>query len=93
MNDLMILSSEMDRFESENGLTQTAKRASSDRYDWDMMWVQVCKLIHDNGVPGTQSELVNEITDIFIRRNADAPDESTIRRRIGPLWRELRSPD
>ena len=49
--------------------------------------------IHENGLPGSMTELVGEMQDWFVRHSADgeAPDESTIRKRISPIWHRLRA--
>jgi hypothetical protein len=64
-------------------------------YDWDAMRVQVLQRVHEQGLPETQREFVNEIQEWFIRRSpdGDAPDERTIRRRLTPAWRTLRAED
>lgn len=50
----------------------------------------IVRLFRD-GLPETQSELVGEMQEWFAATAADGemPDESTIRRRISPIWREL----
>ncbi len=46
--------------------------------------------IYDHGVPATQAELVRDMLAWFEARDVEhAPDESTIRRKIRPVWREL----
>ena len=47
---------------------------------------------HQNGVPATQSALIALVQEWFVQnsRKGEVPDESTIRKRLAPLWRKLR---
>jgi hypothetical protein len=47
---------------------------------------------HLNGVPATQSALIALVQEWFVQnsRKGEVPDESTIRKRLAPLWRKLR---
>lgn len=88
--DLLIAASEVDAFERECDLLRRPREVSS-KYNWDEMYVAVCRRIFERGLPESQKEFVREMQEWFIRRSddGDAPDESTIRRKINPLWREL----
>lgn len=91
--DLRLRAADVERFEDEHDLLQRGRgRGGKDRYDWDGMYVAVCKRIHESGLPETQAEFVAEMQEWFMRRlpTGDAPDERTIRRRLTPVWRELR---
>jgi hypothetical protein len=44
-----------------------------------------------NGLPKTQGELVHEMLDWFQERHGEpSPDESTVRRKVAMVWRELK---
>lgn len=92
--DLMIMGSEVVRFEEECDLfrRQPGGAGPASRYDWDAFYLAVIMRLHNNGLPETQGELVGELQDWFITnsRDGDAPDESTIRKRLNPIWRALR---
>jgi hypothetical protein len=61
------------------------------RYDWDTFFGALARRIHDNGLPSTQAELVREMLAWFQTRPEEhAPDESTVRRKIAVVWRELK---
>jgi hypothetical protein len=61
------------------------------RYDWDTFFVAIARRIYDNGLPKTQGELVREMLDWFQARHEDhTPDESTVRRKVAMVWRELK---
>lgn len=101
--DLVVMADEMIRFEEEHSIYRRRSApsvavpvtASQSKYDWDAMWVHVLQRVHEQGLPETQREFVNEIQDWFIRRSTDgdAPDERSIRRRLTPAWRTLRADD
>jgi hypothetical protein len=92
--DLVILKSEMRRFESEHDIfrTQHAGQGPERRYDWDGFFTALIKRVHFQGLPEKQADLVEEMADWFARRSetGDVPDISTIRKRITPVWRVLR---
>ncbi|WBU59621.1 hypothetical protein [Paracoccus albus] len=48
--------------------------------------------LHEDGLPATQGEWVAEVQDWFAKTSPgrEIPDESTIRRRLTPIWRALR---
>lgn len=93
--DIMIKADEVERFEDDHGLSKRQRGGSAARWDWEAFWLQVTCRIHNHGLPETQRELVLEMVDWFSRRSdkGDAPDESTIRRKIAQLWKELRDRD
>lgn len=91
--DLVICRAEIERFERAQDLVQQPdiplRRGAPSRFDWDGFWVEVCRIIHNDGLPNTQNELVGRMAEWFeVRRNA-APDESTIKKKLKPLWQEL----
>lgn len=60
------------------------------RYDRDGFYGALTRRIQDHRIPATQAELVREMLDWFGQRTGiDAPDESTVRRKITTVWREL----
>ncbi|MGC9457830.1 MAG: hypothetical protein ACP5DC_09960 [Halothiobacillaceae bacterium] len=91
--DIMLPGDEVRRWEDQYDLLpRTRACLSSTRYDWDEFYVAVIKRVHEQGLPNTQTEFVQEFIDWFVRRSedGDAPDERTVRRRITPIWRALR---
>jgi hypothetical protein len=60
------------------------------RYEWDAFYAAIARRVHEHGIPKTQAELIREMLDWFEQRgNEQAPDESTVRRKIAVVWREL----
>ena len=64
---------------------------SEPRYDWDGMFVEMVRIIHEQGMPQKQADFVSLIIDWFhnASETGDIPDESTIRKRVVPVWRRL----
>ncbi len=102
--DVLIVRAEVERFERRYGLCGQFDRGSAfniasprrggpgapPRYDWDAFYGALARRIHDHGIPATQAELVREMVAWFEARDAEhAPDESTIKRKITAVWREL----
>jgi hypothetical protein len=92
--DLVILKSEVRRFEAEYDLCrgQHAGQGPERRYDWDGFFTALIARVHFHGLPEKQADLVDEMADWFARRSeiGEGPDVSTIRKRIAPVWRTLR---
>jgi hypothetical protein len=60
------------------------------RYEWDAFYAAITRRVHEHGIPATQAELIREMLDWFARRDDEhAPDESTVRRKVAVIWREL----
>jgi hypothetical protein len=100
--DVLVRRAEVERFERQygffNGLhvpgAGTERRRGGPgvppRHDWDAFYAALTRRIHDHGVPTTQAELVRDMLAWFEARDVEhAPDESTIRRKVTPVWREL----
>ncbi len=91
--DLVICRAEIERFEQEQGLSPQPdvqiRRGAPPRFDWDGFWVEVCRIVHNDGLPETQNELVGRMAEWFEVHRKTAPDESTIKKKLRPLWQEL----
>ena len=104
-SDVLVKHAEADRFEQRFLLdrdtgspsvrrvhrvarTRPAGPGAPPRYDWDRFFAEIARRIYVHGLPRTQSELVREMADWFQSRQ-QAPDESTIRRKVALVWREL----
>ena len=60
------------------------------KYDWDIFFAAMTRRIFVGGLPKTQGELVREMLDWFQQRQVEPlPDESTVRRKVAMVWREL----
>jgi hypothetical protein len=100
--DVLVRRAEVERFERQygffNGLhvpeAVPARRRPGPgvppRHDWDAFYGALTRRIHDHGVPATQAELVRDMLAWFEARDVEhAPDESTVRRKVAIVWREL----
>ena len=56
----------------------------------DSFWIEVCRIVHEDGIPRTQSELVNRMNEWFDDQDRGSPDTSTIKKKLKPLWHTLR---
>lgn len=103
--DVLVRRSEVERFEGQHGLFGSQRQSDvgigaparprggpgvPPRYDWDAFYGALARRIHEHGIPVTQAELVRDMLNWFEQRDIDhAPDESTIKRKIKAVWREL----
>ena len=96
LEDLVIMADQVRRFEEECDLLHrpAVHIGSTAKYDWDGMYLGLIRRVHDQGVPQTQAEWVGEVQEWFVARSksGEVPDESTIRRRLNPIWKALRDP-
>jgi hypothetical protein len=92
--DLLISAEDVRRFEDDHNLLRRTGggTGSITNHDWEGMYLAVIRRIHERGLPATQTEFVEELQDWFVEmaENGVVPDESTIRRRLRPIWRALR---
>lgn len=96
MPDLLILASDVLNFEDEHELFGKSRVGSTPfKYDWDAFWHHLALRLFREGMPESQNELIAEMQEFFARRSekGEVPDERTIRKRVNPLWRELRGHD
>jgi hypothetical protein len=95
--DLLLSADDVVAFEEQCDLLRRkgARRGggggSEPRYDWDGMFVEMVRIINEQGMPQKQSDFVSMIIDWFHNAsdNGEIPDESTIRKRVVPVWRRL----
>jgi len=91
--DLMVLADEVYQFELLNGMANrwTDPGGAPSRYDWEGLYVALIRRVHFHGLPATQAEWIADAQAWFAEksRNGEVPDESTIRRRLGPIWKSL----
>jgi hypothetical protein len=92
--DMLIRADEVFGFEDEHDLARKAAGGANGAqpYDWAGMNIALIRRIHDDGLPATQAELIAEMQDWFADQTGGAriPDSRSIRRRITPIWHELR---
>ncbi|HLS18775.1 MAG TPA: hypothetical protein VK090_03110 [Paracoccaceae bacterium] len=92
-DDLMLRADALARFEEEHGIFRRVGASTASGYDWESFYGAMMLRIFRSGLPEKQSDLVSEMQGWFIANSVggDAPDESTIRKRVSPIWRKLRT--
>ena len=91
--DLLLRAEDVLQFEEDRNLRRPpASTGTPQRYDWEGMNLFLFRRFNDRGLPATQAELIVEVQDWFAQQShsGDIPEESTIRKRLNPIWRELR---
>lgn len=93
--DLLIMADQVRAFEAEHDLLRrpAAHIGSSPRYDWESMYISQIVRVFEQGLPDTQSEWIGEVQDWFAETSdgGQIPDERTIRRRLSPIWKALKT--
>ncbi len=98
LHDIHITGDDLLTFQEEYELGEAIRekvvyrKAATERHDWESMYRQLCKRIFDSGLPEHLRELASEMQEWFIMQSddGDAPDLSTIRKRLQPIWNDLR---
>lgn len=90
-DDLMIRADVLAHFEEENGLFRRVVASQTKGYDWEGFYKAMVLRLFRSGLPETQADLIGEMQEWFVANSAkgDAPDESTIRKRVSPIWHKL----
>lgn len=92
LDDLLIMSDDVHQFEAEHDVLRRATGTGApNRYDWEALFAMLIGRIHFEGVPATQTELIAIAQDWFAGKSptGEVPDERTMRRRLGPIWKSL----
>jgi hypothetical protein len=93
-SDIVISADEIARFEATHEITRKfhSGPGTTSKYDWVGFYVALIKRLHMDGLPERQKDLIAEMQEWFISNSTDgeAPDESTIRRRIQAVWKGLK---
>jgi hypothetical protein len=93
-SDLLVDAGTLQQFEEERELLRrpASSIGSTPRYDWDAMYAWLTWYLFETGIPDSQTALVALVQEWFVQntKSGEVPDESTIRKRLAPLWRKLR---
>ena len=91
---LVVRHEELLRFEAAQAepaaveVVRTSVRGALPQYDWDAFWVEAAASLHNDGLPGSQAEMIRRMEGWFAARG-QFPEKTTIRRKVSQLWRRL----
>ncbi|MFC7705772.1 hypothetical protein ACFQXB_16410 [Plastorhodobacter daqingensis] len=90
-DDLVLSAACVARFEEEHGVFRRVNPNASKGHDWEGFYGALILHLFQRGLPEKQADLVGEMQDWFIANSTDgdAPEESTIRKRVSPILRML----
>ena len=74
----------------EKRVTEKKRGGRPLQHDWDAFGVEVCRRVHEDGLPETQAEFVDGMLDWFMDRGDESIDRSTIQKKISKLFGALR---
>ncbi len=93
-HDLVVTRAEVERFEREQLMSSQPiverRRGAQQRYDWEGFYIEAALVVYAEGVPATQAEFVSRMGDWFSTQGQTCPDDSTIKKKLKPLWQRLR---
>ncbi|MBW6496028.1 MAG: hypothetical protein K0B16_16015 [Burkholderiaceae bacterium] len=93
-SDLLLAAGPVQQFEEERDLLRrpASNIGATPRYEWDAMYAWLTCHIFEKGPPATKTALIAQVQDWFVQNSpsGEAPDESTIRKRLTALWHKLR---
>ncbi len=90
-DDLVLSAASVARFEEEHGVFRRVNPNAGKGHDWEGFYGALILRLFQHGLPEKQGDLVGEMLDWFIANSTDgdAPDESTVRKRVSPILRML----
>ncbi len=59
------------------------------QHDWDDFWIEVCRQVHEHGLPKIQKRLVEEMLRWFADRGDGNIDDRTVAKKISKLCKEI----
>ena len=94
---VVVTDAERQRFEDRHDLLQRGctRPGPELKYRWVEMLQWLAVHLHDEGVPGSQQELIAACSQWFVDRSEDGehPSDKSIRNYVSPVWKGLRRED
>ena len=102
---LVVRHAELQRFEAQHAKlppveaairspdeADVRRRGAPPRYDWEGALCEVVVVVNDEGVPETQSEMIERMQDWFAQRLGpdNVPCDSSIKRRVSRFWNRIK---
>lgn len=67
-----------------------ARSGRPEGFQWDDVWIETCRYIHENGVPATDAELMRHLQEWCENQFGKQPGDSTLKPKLRKLFRVLR---
>lgn len=103
LDDLVLTRPEIEKYEAANRIVASSKAAPtpqaqatarwapgpgvSPKHDWDGFYIQLCREVHESGMPSSQAAIIAKMMDWFYAHSDQPPDESTVRKKISRLYK------
>jgi hypothetical protein len=59
-------------------------------FDWDEVWAEICRSVHDEGLPERQAKLIERVQQWCEDRYGKQPSDSTLKPKIRKVYEALR---
>ena len=66
------------------------KRGPKGRWNWELFLVELCGIVHEEGLPTSQEELVRRMQQWSVNNFDDHPSRSQIQTRVRQVWRRIK---
>jgi len=60
------------------------------RWDWEAFWLELAVIVHEDGLPEVQNDMVKRMQQWFVDTCGNHPADSQIKVRISKLYQRLR---
>ena len=67
-----------------------ARTGRPEEFPWEDIWIEVCRFIHENGIPTTHAELIQYLQQWCENRYGRQPGDSTLKPKVRKLYGALR---
>lgn len=67
-----------------------SRRGRLAKWEWEDCFVEICRIVHLDGLPKSQAEMVRKLQDWFISQVDNHPAESEIKKRVSKVFRAIR---
>jgi hypothetical protein len=67
-----------------------ARSGRPEGFPWDDIWIEICRYVHDEGLPRTVAELTRHVQQWCENQYRKQPGDSTLKPKLGKLYKALR---
>ena len=67
-----------------------ARSGRPEKFPWDDIWIEICRSIHDEGLPETIAELMRHVQQWCENQDIEQPGDSTLKPKLRKLYEVLK---
>ena len=81
----------MDLVREGDPTPKARRRGRLAKWEWEDCFVEICRIVHLDGLPKSQAEMVRKLQDWFISQVDDHPAESEVKKRVSKVFRAIQA--